>query len=179
MSDFVPFPPPPPVESLALVGFRLNPASEGPQFYTLFAMEGENDRPLTRGGRILFFRSPAQASRALSTTDDDAMRKLGPAPKELDALCDIAQALFLSNTAAEDEDGVLLESIACLDDLVRATHLNVPAEYMSVLSALSERLVQSSEFGTWMAEQGLDRERLEDAIMWCVGAVAVKSSWIE
>jgi len=179
MSDFVPFPPPPPVESLALIGFRLNPASEGPQFYTLFAMEGENDRPLTRGGRILFFRSPAQSTRALSATDDETMRKLGPAPKELDALCDVAHALFLANSAAEDEDGLLLEAIACLDDLVRATRLNVPAEYMSVLSALSERLMQTSEFGTWMTEQGLDRERLEDAIMWCVGAVAVKASWIE
>jgi hypothetical protein len=49
---------------------------------------------------------------------------------------------------------------------------------MSVLSALSERLAASPEFATMLAETGLDRETIEDALMWCVGAVAVKSRWV-
>ena len=36
----------------------------------------------------------------------------------------------------------------------------------------------SREAIEWLIEQGVDRERVEDALMWCVGAVAVKSSWI-
>jgi len=177
MSDFVPFPPPPPVEGLYLVGFRLDAAAEDPQFYTVFVLEGDNERPCTENGRILFFTDPADAAKALDRSDA-AMRSLGQAPTELEMLCDIADALYIANAADNDEDGMLLDCIACLDDLVRAAEINAPAEYMGVLSALSERLMEDSNFGPWLLEQGVDRERIEDALMWCVGAVAVKSRWI-
>ncbi|HEX6880453.1 MAG TPA: hypothetical protein VF135_08825, partial [Terriglobales bacterium] len=77
-----------------------------------------------------------------------------------------------------DKDGELLECIAIFDDLIRAAQINVPAQYMAVLSALSERLASTPEFATMLAETGLDRETIEDAIMWCVGAVAVKASFV-
>ena len=177
MNDFVPFPPPPPVEGLYLVGFRLDPAVEGPQFYTIFVLEADNERPSTEDGRILFFSDPADASKALERSDA-VMRALGAAPTQLEMLCDVADALHLANSAESDEDGTLLDCIACLDDLVRAAQINAPAEYMGVLSALSERLMEDPNFGPWLIEQGVDRERIEDALMWCVGAVAVKSRWI-
>ncbi len=176
-SDFVPFPPPPPTEALYLVGFRLDPESEGPQFYTLFVLESENDRPLVSDGRVVFFTRPEKAAAALKLSTND-MSRLGPAPKELEIFCDIAEALHIANAQDEDADGTLLETIAVFDDLIRAIQINVPAQYMSVLSALSERLASAPEFATMLAETGLDRETIEDAIMWCVGAVAVKSRWL-
>lgn len=176
-SDFVPFPPPPPTEALYLVGFRLDPDFEGPQFYTLFVLESENDRPVVSENRVVFFARLDQASAALKLSTNDMFR-LGPAPKELEIFCDIAEALHIANAQDEDVDGVLLETIAVFDDLIRAIQINVPAQYMSVLSALSERLASAPEFATMLTETGLDRETIEDAIMWCVGAVAVKSRWI-
>ncbi len=176
-SDFVPFPPPQPTEALYLVGFRLDPEIEGPQFYTLFVLESENDRPLIANGRVLFFAALSSAAEALALADND-MSRLGPAPSELEMFCDIAEALHIANAQDADSDGVLLETIALFDDLVRAIHINVPAQYMSVLSALSERLATTPEFATMLAETGLDRETIEDALMWCVGAVAVKGRWI-
>ncbi len=177
MSDFVPFPPPPPVEGLYLVGFRLDPEHEGPQFYTVFALEGDNERPITRQGRVVFFTHASRSADALELADV-SMRLLGPAPTELEMLCDVAQAMHLANAGDIDEDGVLLDCIACLDDLVRAAEINAPAEAMAVLSVLSERLMENPNFGAWLSEQGLDRERIEDALMWCVGAVAVKSRFV-
>lgn len=176
MSDFVPFPPPPPVEGIYLVGFRLDPAAEGPQFFTIFALEGENERPLVRGGRVLFFRDPRQAAGALKLSDN--MQGLGPAPKEMEMLIDVAEALHIANAQDADADGVLLDVIGCFDDLVRAAQLNVPAQYMAVLSSTSERLMEDPEFATWLKESGTDRERLEDALIWCVGAVTVKATWL-
>ncbi len=173
-TGFVPFPPPEPTEALYLVGFRLDPASAEPECYTLFVLESQNDRPLLREGRILFFRSPAEADAALQVSDNDLAR-LGPAPGELEILCDIAQALHIANAQDEDADGVLLETIALFDDMVRAIQINVPAQYMAVLSALSERLSTTPEFATMLAETGIDRETIEDALMWCVGAITVKS----
>jgi hypothetical protein len=177
MSDFVPFPPPPPVEGLYLVGFRLDPSAEGPQFYTLFVLEGDNERPSTEDGRVLFFTDPENAAKVLDRSDA-SMRALGAVPTELEMLCDVADALHIANAAESDPDGTLLDCIACLDDLVRAAQINAPAEYMGVLSALSERLMEDPTFGPWIVEQGIDRERIEDALMWCVGAVAVKSRWV-
>ncbi|HEX6880039.1 MAG TPA: hypothetical protein VF135_06725, partial [Terriglobales bacterium] len=103
---------------------------------------------------------------------------LGPAPNELEIYCDIAQALHIANAQDEDPDGVLLETIAIFDDLIRAIQINVPAQYMAVLSALSERLAVTPEFASMLSEAAIDRETIEDAIMWCVGAVAVKSRWL-
>jgi len=177
MNEFVPFPPPAPVEGLSLVGFRIDPASPVPQFYTVFALEGENDRPAMSEGRILFFTRTNRAGAAVAASEN-GLRELGAPPAEVDILCDIAESLFIANSQKSDEDGVLLDCIACLDDLVRATQLSVPADYMTVLSALSVRLLENPEFGSWVEEQGIDRERIEDAIMWCVGAVGVKSRWL-
>lgn len=177
MSDLVPFPPPPPVEGLYLVGFRLDPASAGPQFYTIFALDGDNERPSAEAGRILFFTDPSQAAEALRRADP-RMRELGPPPTELEMVCDIAEAMHIANASDSDPDGTLLDCIACLDDLVRAAEISAPAETMSILSALSECLMEKQEFASWLQEQGVDRERLEDALMWCVGAVAVKSRFL-
>ncbi|HWR36763.1 MAG TPA: hypothetical protein VN622_12915 [Clostridia bacterium] len=174
-SDFVPFPPQTPQEGLAMVGFRVDANAEGPQIYTLIAYGGENDRPLLKNGRVLFFRSAKQAQRALELADNN-MKALGPAPAEIEMLCDIAEALHVVNAMDLDEDGVILDVIGCFDDLVRAAQVNVPAEYMAVLSALSEQLLQGKEFGSFLQERGIDREKAEDAIMWCVGAIVVKGT---
>lgn len=176
-SDFVPFPPPEPTEALYLIGFRLDPGSDGPQFYTLFLLESDNDRPLVSEGRVVFFARPNQAEEALKVSDN-GMGRFGPAPKDLEILCDVAQALHIANAQDADTDGTLLECIALFDDLIRAAQINIPAQYMGVLSALSERLGSNPEFATLLAASGLDRETVEDALMWCVGAVAVKSRWL-
>ena len=177
MNDFVPFPPPEPLEALYLVGFRLDPDYDGAQFYTLVALEGENERPLVSNGRLIFFAKPGDAKRALKL-GDDAMKRLGPPREEVEMLCDLAHALYVANSEDADSDGALMDAIACMDDLLRAIQISVPPEYMGTLSAIAARLSETQEFGSWIKAQGLDRERIEDALLWCIGAVASKSRWV-
>ncbi len=160
-----------------MIGFRMDPAAEGPQFYTLIGSEGESERPITREDRILFFRHPADGLKALIASDN-GFSDVRPVPTELELLCDIGQALYVANQENEDDDGLLFELIAVFDDLLRAVKLNVPPEYTMVLAAMAERLGEGPEFASFLAESGLNREKLEDALLWCVGAVAVKSSWV-
>jgi hypothetical protein len=186
LSDLVPFPAPRQPHELSLIGLRLDPSAEGPQLFTLIEQREGASRTIMANGRILFFSSPALVGRALQLADAAAITDglpgnstaLALMPKQMDVLCDVAQSLFLVNSQPDDSDGVLLDCIVCLDDLLRATELNVPANYIAVLSALAERLESNSEFGSFLAEQGIDRETAEDAILWCVGAIAVKSTWI-
>jgi hypothetical protein len=177
-SQFVAFPSKPLNWELYLIGFRIDPAAEGPQFYTLVGAEDGSERPITKGDRVLFFRRPEDALKAL-TASDNGLRDVRPVPTELELLCDIGEALYVANSKTEDPDGVLFELIAVFDDLLRAVKLNVPDDYTAVLSAVATRLGESTEFAGFLAESGLTREMLEDALMWCVGAVTVKSTWVK
>jgi hypothetical protein len=176
-SELVAFPPKTLSRELYLIGFRVDPAAEGPQFYTLIGSEGDSERPIAKGDRILFFRRPADALKALKASDN-GFGDLRPVPTELELLCDISEALYVANQANEDADGLLFELIAVFDDLLRAVKLTVPPEYTAVLAAVAERLEESKEFASFLAKKGLSREKLEDALLWCVGAVTVKSTWV-
>jgi hypothetical protein len=176
-SPLVAFPPKVFNKELYLIGFRVDPGADGPQFYTLIGSEGESERPITRDDRVLFFRQPADALKALAASDN-GFRDVRPVPVELELLCDVSEALYVANQENEDADGLLFELIAVFDDLLRAVKLNVPAEYSNVLGAVATRLGESREFASFLAGSGLTREKLEDSLLWCVGAVTVKSSWV-
>jgi len=64
-----------------------------------------------------------------------------------------------------------------VDDLVRATHLSMPALYQSALSDLMEHLQRTHMYGEFLRDHG-SRERIEDALLWCVGAITMKSTMI-
>jgi hypothetical protein len=176
-SQFIAFPPKPVSRELYLIGFRMDPTADGPQFFTLIGAENSSERPITKGDRVLFFRRAEDALKALIVSDN-GFRDVRPVPTELELVCDISEALYVANSEKEDSDGVLFELIAVFDDLLRAIRLSVPEEYAAVLGATASRLGESPEFASFLEESGLTREKLEDALMWCVGAVAVKSSWV-
>ena len=175
-SEFVAFPPKPVTRELYLIGFRVDPSAEVPQFYTLMGEEGESERPIAKGGRVLFFAHPHDALRALAASDN-GFADFRPVPRELELLCDIGGALYVANAEPTDADGILFEAIAVFDDLLSAAKISVPPEYSRVLRQVAERLGESAEFASVLGEGG--REKLEDALMWCVGAVMVKSTWVK
>jgi hypothetical protein len=55
----------------------------------------------------------------------------------------------------------------------------VPEEHAGLLGAVAQRLAQNPEFVSVLEARKAGRDKLEDALMWCVGAVAVKSSFVE
>lgn len=161
-------------EELLLVGIRLNAQHPGPQLYTYLVVGGENERPLTFDGRIVFFPlEHAQAALAL----DPEMAAIGPAPTEPETFCDVAETLYLVNSQNADTEGVILDCLLVLDDLVRATKLHMPDRYQGMLTELAARLTEGAQLRNIFHNAAL-REHVEDALLWCVGAVAVKSQMI-
>ena len=159
-------------EELILVGLRVDASHEGPQFYTLLAVGGENERPLTADGRIIFFTRPQFAGKSLAL--DASLAPLGPAPEELETFCDVAETLYRVNSQNTDPDGVILDCLLVLDDLVRATRLHMPERYQAILTELAARLTEGTELRKIFSKAEL-REQVEDALLWCVGAVTVKA----
>ncbi len=161
-----------PHEELILVGFRLEPNHEGPQFYTVLAVGGDNERPLTSDGRVVFFIRPELAGKALAADSD--LSKLGPAPQELETFCDVAEALYRINSQNTDPDGVVLDCLLVFDDLVRATRLHMPDRYQGILTELAARLTEGEALRRIFTNPSL-REHVEDALLWCIGAVTAKA----
>ena len=164
-----------PHQELMLVGFRLNGEHDGPEFYTLLSVGGDNERPITAGGRLLFFTRPELAAKALAL--DAELAKLAPPPMEVETFCDVAEALHLINSQNADSDAVVLDSLLMFDDLVRATRLHMPDRYQGLLTELTARLTEGKQLGIIFASHFL-REHVEDALLWCIGAIAVKSRMI-
>jgi hypothetical protein len=159
-------------EEPILLGVRLDAQHDGPQLYTVLAVGGENERPLAEDTRILFFPSPALAVKAMPL--DPSFAKLGPPPSEVESFCDVAEALHLINSQDADPDGVVLDCLLIFDDLVRATRLHMPDRYQGLLTELAARLTEGTPLGKIFSNRAL-REHVEDALLWCVGAIAVKS----
>lgn len=162
-------------EELVLVGFRVDAGHDGPQFYTLLAVGGENERPLVSGGRLVFFTSPELGAKALALDDD--LARLGPAPREIETFCDVAEALHLVNSQDADPDGAVLECLLVFDDLVRATRLHMPDRYQGLLTELTARLTEGASLRNIFTSHFL-REHVEDALLWCIGAITAKAAMI-
>jgi hypothetical protein len=164
-------------EDLVLVGFRIDPDSDDPQFYTLFAFGGENERPITTvGDRIVFFSAPELAQSALEISDP-TMQALGDPPEQLEMLCDVAEAMYLVNSEESDPEQIILDCLGALDDMVRATRLSMPPAYQQALAEFTEHLTRTPVYGEFLREHG-SREQIEDALLWCVGAVTMKAKMV-
>ena len=159
-------------EELAMAGFRLDPSHVGPQFYTLLAVGGGNERPLVADGRIIFFARATLVHKALAM--DASMAVLGNPPREMETMCDVAQTLYLVNSQDADPDGVVLDCLLIFDDLVRATGLSMPERYQGILTELAGRLTEGASLKKVFTSEAL-RQHVEDALLWCVGAIAMKA----
>ena len=159
-------------EELAMAGFRVDATHEGPQFYTLLAVGGDNERPLTANGQIIFFVRTTLAHKALAM--DETMSVLGHPPREVETICDVAQTLYLVNSQDQDPDGVVLDCLLIFDDLVRATGLSMPERYQGILTEMAARLTEGQSLKKIFTSEAL-RQHVEDALLWCVGAVAMKA----
>ena len=159
-------------EELALIGIRVSPRHEGPQLYTLLAVGGQNERPLIAEGSIIFFTDLQLAARALAL--DASMSGLGEPPLELESICDVAEALHLVNAQDRDPHGVVLDCLLMMDDLIRATRLHMPERYQGMLTELAARLTEGRQLREIFSNESL-RSHVEDALLWCVGAITVKA----
>jgi hypothetical protein len=162
-------------EELILVGFRVDAGHDGPQFYTLLAVGSDNERPITSDGRIVFFVDLKLAVTALAL--DKTMTHLGPPPEAIETFCDVAEALYRVNSQQTDPEGVILDCLLVFDDLVRATKLHMPDRYQGILTELAARLTEGALLRTIFTNPSL-REHVEDALLWCVGAVTVKAHMV-
>ena len=158
---------------LWLFGFRIDPDTEEPNLYTLIAC-GEQELPLVAGGQLVFFTRPELAINALQLCGID-VSELETPPKEIDAICDLAETLYLLDAENVDESDAILDCLNALFHLVKATLIPMPTEYKRMLYAFADYLNFEQEFDSFFVEEDMQRSEIVNAILWCVGAISAKS----
>jgi len=152
-----------------MLGFRIQPDSEAPQFYCLISAESE--LPVTIANDVALFLHPEDAAAALRAAGVDP-DSYDPLPSEPAVICDVAGALFRLESAPSDADAVILNCINTLLDCVKATDLNLSESSRQVLHAVADHLTFSRDVEAIRVEE---RDSARDAILWIVGALAVRS----
>ena len=158
-----------------LLAISLDPDQSDPALYGL-VLEGEKDQPLMLDGRIVLFKD---SSRAMSV-----LQQYGGALKadKIDVAkpffwCDVAQALYLLQAGGIDNDASVLGAVNALLDLVRATGLRFPDHTKAALYSIADYCTMNTDLSRYLDEEGdYSSDALIDAMLWCVGAVTVKSS---
>ena len=156
-------------EALWLIGFRINPEREDPEIYTLIAHR-DKDRPLVVDNQIVFFTRPELAIKALELADPN-IKKLGPPPKDVDLVCDLAETLYLIDSKDIDPSATIINFLNTLFDLVAAIDTPIPSEYKQVLYSFADHLTFNRGYGKFLTQQKISRSMIINAIYWCVGAV--------
>lgn len=157
-----------------LLAIALDPDRTTPELYGLI-YEGETDVPLMVDGRIVFFTDPTRAQ--------DLIREYGAAllADHIDVAkpffwCDVAQALHFLSAGGFDDGADVLHAVNVLLDLVRATGAKLDDRRKQALYAIADYCTFSKDLTKYLEEEGdYSSRELVDAVLWCVGAVVVKS----
>ncbi|HEX3480227.1 MAG TPA: hypothetical protein VHT91_34655 [Kofleriaceae bacterium] len=157
-----------------LVAIGLDPDKTVPDLYGVIH-QGEPDAPLMVDGRIVFFTDPGRAP--------ELIRKYGGAwandPTEVSKptlWCDIAQALHHLSTGGIDTSTSIVDALNVLLDLVKATGVKMVDRRRQALYAIADYCTFNKDLTKYLEEEGdYSSRELVDAVLWCVGAVVVKS----
>lgn len=155
----------------------ISPDSETPNFYTLITY-GVDDIPLTVDGRLVFFRSPASTEAAYKMFNDSIKMSSSP-PTEMGMLCDVAGMLYTISQEDLDESVTIVNCLNVTFDLIGALEIRMPDEYRKALYEFADHLTFDREFASYLREQGVHRETIINAFLWCLGAIALKSQLID
>lgn len=158
-----------------LLAIGLDPDRSDPELYGLI-YENAKDVPLMKEGRIVLFTDPGRARQLLHEFD-----VAGDADHiDVDRpffRCDIAQTLYLLNAGGIDERAAILNAVNALLDLVRATGIEMPREHGPALRSIADYCTFNRDITKYLEEEGdFAGGDIIDAVLWCVGAIAVKST---
>jgi|SRR5215216_1754277 len=157
-----------------LLAIATDPDRSSPELYGLIH-EGETDVPLMVDGRIALFADPARAPELL---------QLYGAPLVADKVdiekpffwCDVAEALHLLSVGGIDAQASVLNAVNVLLTLVAASGIKLIDDRRRALHAIADYCTTSKDLTKYLEEDGEHSSRkLIDAVLWCVGAVAVKT----
>lgn len=161
------------IDGISLIGFRINPDSEAPEFFTLL-VGGEKDTALMVDDNLAFFIEFEQKQQAFELLDKQ-IRQDFPVPNEVDLVADLATTLYLIENETLDDSAIILDCLNTIFDLLHTLNKNLSDERKNLLWKFADHLTFEKDFGQYLISNSISRDSLIDALIWCVGAIVSKS----
>lgn len=159
-------------EQVYVVGIKLQPGAHHADLFALVlyneVARNDENRPLTRAGRIVFFLDPTAADRVLEL-GDAAFRKYKPARQDIAYVYDVPRVLSIVTSENADEPGILADFINELLDFVAAIDVAIPISYRQMLHAMADSATFSKDLSMLGSSEA--RASARDALLWCFGAI--------
>jgi hypothetical protein len=157
-----------------LLAIGIDPDKSEPDLYGLI-YEGSTDVPLMVDGSIAFFKDPARAPELIRTYGASLVADKIDVEKPF-FWCDVAQALHFLSAGGIDTEASVLRTVNLLLDLVKASGIEMVDSRRRALYAIADYCTMSKDLTKYLEEDGdYSARELIDAVLWCVGAVAVKA----
>jgi len=153
--------------TLYLIGFRIEPDIFDPQMYTIYI---NDDRPIMLKGQPILFPRAELATVALANSDCSASL-VGPAPTELYAVFDIAEAIYTLNEKDEEGSNEILNLLNVILDFVKCVQITMPLNFHAILTTLADHLTFNKRLPEFFDQHGLTRQMVTDAIFWSIGMI--------
>lgn len=161
-----------------LLAISLDPDRESAELYGAIH-ESEKDVPLMADGRLVLFTDPARAPEWIRRYGG----LLASDPMEVDEptrWCDVAQALHHLSAGGNDQSASVVDAVNVLLDLVTALGTKISEDRRRALESIANYCTTSKDVTRYLEEVGEFSSRaLVDAVLWCVGAVAVKARIVD
>lgn len=165
---------PPNYDEIWVTGFRIDPDQENYDFLTVI-FSGDIDQPLTIDGYIAFFNKIDVLRETLKLAAPEVLQNLDISEIEI---VDIATTLYLLNKGEIDDSVVIIESLNIIIDLAKTTKLPMPSEYKHILYQAADHFTFSKEISAFFESSDITRIQLLDVIIWCIGAIVIKSKML-
>lgn len=131
--------------------------------------------PLMVDGRIAFFTDPKRAPELIQQYGASLVADKIDVAKPF-FWCDIAQTLYFLSEGGIDAEASVVNAVNALLDLVKASGITMDDRRRRALYSIANYCTMSKDLTKYLEEEGdYSSDELVDAVLWCVGAVAVKA----
>lgn len=161
------------LDRMYILGFRINYASDSPEFYTLMVDE-DVENPITDDGSILFVGDISKVGLIYFFLDSNRKEKY-QLPIEMEEVIDIAGALFRLENEGKDENAIVLDCLNSIFDLLRSVEVILSESRRRHLYDLADYLTFSDDLDKYFTDSIANRSEVIDDLMWCLGMVLSKA----
>lgn len=164
------------IDGISIIGFRFNADNAEPEVYTLMTY-GANEIALNENANLIFYTNLENTEKVFSLFDDVVKNKFSY-PTDVDAVCDLANALYLLENENEDNSATILNCLNTIFDLFASININFPEDRRAMLFSLADFLTFEKDFSNYLKESSVNREKIIDSIIWCCGKLITRSKII-
>jgi hypothetical protein len=152
-----------------ILGFRLNPDSDVPEFYSLM-FSADDFVPLMCEDRYILVFDNIDLLKEFCNQE---LTDLDANSLNIELICEIASTLYLISSQEEDPKVDIVDGLNIIFDLISATGWKMKEADKQLLFAFADHMTFSKDITTFFEGKDFTREDLTHSILWCVGSIAV------